>query len=100
MEVQISSEVEKFVLTLEQATISKVLRAIDLLRLFGFRLGMPHSKKITENLYELRTRGQQEIRIFYIFKNGVGILIHGFMKKTQTTPAREIKTALSKLSSS
>lgn len=85
--------VETTLYKLEKKTISKVLRTIDLLELFGNRLGMPHSKKIFSNFYELRIRGVQEIRIFYIFRNRKILLLHLFVKKTQKTPFREITLA-------
>ncbi|MFA5792579.1 MAG: type II toxin-antitoxin system RelE/ParE family toxin [Candidatus Gracilibacteria bacterium] len=64
MNIEMSHFVEKFILKLEKPTIAKVLRTVDLLEKFGNDLGMPHSKKIRHNLFELRVRGGQEVRIF------------------------------------
>lgn len=94
METKICPEVEEFIASLEESTIGKVLRIIDLLEMFGNRLGMPHSKKIQANLFELRVRGKQEIRIFYVFHNNKAVLLHGFVKKTEKTPLKEIGVAL------
>ena len=67
MEVKFFDDaVEVFISDLEKSTIAKVLRTIDLLEHFGQRLGMPHSKNIGHKLFELRIRGQQEIRLIYI----------------------------------
>ena len=90
-------EVERFIYTLEKSSISKALKIIDLLELFGNQLGMPHPKKITSNIFELRVRGRQEIRIFYSFQDNKAILLHGFIKKSNKTPASEIKTATNHL---
>lgn len=98
MDIKVTTDVEVFVSSLEERTIAKVLRVIDLLELFGHQLGMPHSKKVDQGLFELRIRGQQEIRIFYIFKNNQTILIHGFVKKSQKTPQKELKVARQKKS--
>ncbi|MDP2585681.1 MAG: type II toxin-antitoxin system RelE/ParE family toxin, partial [Candidatus Levybacteria bacterium] len=76
---------------------AKVSRTIILLRTFGNRLRMPYSKSLGNNLFELRVRGQREIRIFYTFYNGEAILLHAFIKKTQNTPFREIESAKIKL---
>lgn len=95
--VHIESGVEKFIATLEKPTIAKVLRTIDLLERFGYQLGLPHSKKMKSNLFELRVRGQQEVRIFYTFKKGEIILLHGFIKKSQHIPQCEFKQAIKKL---
>ena len=88
---------EDFIDSLERDTYSKTLRTIDLLREFEYRLRMPYSKSLGNNLFELRTKGQQETRIFYTFHQNQVVLLHGFVKKTQKTPSREIKTALAKL---
>ncbi|MBN1778658.1 MAG: type II toxin-antitoxin system RelE/ParE family toxin [Candidatus Buchananbacteria bacterium] len=90
-------DVEKFISSLENSTIAKVLRVVDLLEKFGNQLALPHSKKIGVSLFELRIKGRQEIRIFYTFKNGSAIIFYGFIKKSQATPRREIKLAKRKL---
>ncbi len=97
MRIYIDPGVEKFISSLEKQTVAKVLRTIDLLEEFGYRLGMPHSKKITNKLFELRVRGQQEIRIFYCFHEHTIYLIHGFVKKSQKTPRGELEKARKKL---
>lgn len=87
----LTGEVSSFIQSLEKPTIAKVLRSIDLLEEFGFQLTFPHTKKIDRDLFELRIRGSQEIRIFYTFRNKRIYLIHGFIKKSQRTPLREIE---------
>ena len=98
MEIKIfDTSLEKFICSLEKQTIAKVLRSIDLLEEFGPVLGMPHTKKISPRLFELRIRGVQEIRIFYTFYKSQIWLLHGFIKKSEKTPKKEIRTALQKL---
>jgi len=58
---------------------------------------MPYSKKLSSQLFELRIRGSQEVRIFYTFHQDQAILFHCFIKKTQKTPKRELETTLVKL---
>src|SRR5574340_163033 len=96
MQIQIDPEVEKFITSLEKATIAKTLRTIDLLEKFEHKLGMPHSKKVAEGIFELRIRGQQEVRIFYCFQKGTIYLLSGFIKKTQKTPPNELAKARNK----
>jgi len=91
------SSLEKFIGGLEKATIAKVLRSIDLLEKFGCNLQMPHSKKIKNNLFELRIRGQQEVRIFYTLRQTQIILLHGFIKKSQKISKKDIDLALRKI---
>lgn len=97
MNIKVDNAVEKFILSLPKNTIAKVLRTIDLLEQFGHLLGMPHSKKIAKNLFELRVRGQQEVRIFYSFHENSAILLHGFVKKSQKIPTKELRQAIQKL---
>lgn len=91
------TQLEKFIHSLDESAIAKVLRTIDLLEVFGHKLALPHSKKIHTDLFELRVRGKQEVRIFYTFHNNDAVLLHGFVKKSKGIPNREIRTALQKL---
>lgn len=93
------NKIEDFIKKLEKPTIAKVLRTIDLLEHFGQKLGMPHSKNISPKLFELRIRGQQEIRLFYTFHTNSAIILHGFIKKSQKSPPRELLIAKQKLTS-
>ncbi|MEX0616476.1 MAG: type II toxin-antitoxin system RelE/ParE family toxin [Candidatus Woykebacteria bacterium] len=89
--------VEEFIKTLDEPTVAKVIHVIDLLESYGSRLGMPHTKKLTADLYELRVRGRQEIRILYGYAKKDIYLLHAFIKKKQKTPRQEIDTALKRL---
>ncbi len=98
MEIRIFDvSLKKFIKSLQRPTIAKVLRTIDLLVKFGQKLGPPHTKKISARLFELRVPGKQEVRIFYSFHKAQIFLLHGFVKKSQKIPQREIKIALQKL---
>lgn len=94
----LDKSIDAFLLALEKPTQAKAIRALDLLEEFGYRLGMPHSKKVGKELFELRIRGKQEVRIFYAFRKNNIILLHGFIKKSQKIPVKEFQTALQKLS--
>ena len=89
--------VEEFIKARDSSTIAKIAHTIDLLEKHGPRLGMPHSKKITKDLYELRIRGKQETRIIYGFVKSNIYLLHAFRKKTQKTPQKEIRTGQKRL---
>lgn len=86
--------VEDFISSLEANTLAKYFREHDLLREYGITLGMPHAKAMGGGLFELRVRGKQEVRILYAFgRNKRVYLLHGFIKKTQSTPKRELEIA-------
>lgn len=88
---------EKFISKLQKPTISRILHTINLLEQFGAHLNLPHTKKIDTNLHELRIRSKQTVRIFYTLRPNQAILIHGFIKKTNKTPKKEITIATKKL---
>ena len=77
---------------------AKSVRTIELLKLFGPNLSMPHSKKIQgkDNLYELRVQLATDIcRLFYFHhKESIYVVISGFVKKTQKTDPNEIERAI------
>jgi len=62
---------------------------------YRWPLGMPLVRKIETNLWEVRSRlaGGRIARIFFTAKGGEMALLHGFMKKSQKTPARELNIA-------
>jgi hypothetical protein len=92
-------DIEDFVGGLERQTLAKTLRTLDLLKKFGNSLGMPHSKKIGRNLFELRVRGKHEIRIIYTFHNKSIVLLLGFIRKNQRIPRHWIVLARKRLDS-
>ena len=77
----------------------KCAQYILLLMEYGQRLPAQYSKHIEGKLYELRPEfGGVEMRIFYFtFVGDLIVLLHGFKKKTQKTPERELKIARSRL---
>ena len=89
--------VREFILSQQPSTQSKITHLLDMLEKYGPTLGMPHVKKISSNLYELRIKGREEIRIFFTYKNRNIHLLHGFKKKTNKTPPKEIAAALKRL---
>lgn len=93
-----NSTINDYLLSLEKPTYSKVLKQIKLLEILGYKLTMPYSNPISRNLFELRIRGKQEIRIFYCFFHRKIYLLHAFVKKTQKTPRREIDIAQKRIS--
>jgi len=90
-------QLEKFIRSLDESTIAKVLRTIDLLEMFEYKLGPLHSKKVRAQLFELRVCGKQEVRIFYAFHKDAAVLLHGFVKKSKRIPGKELTIALQKL---
>ena len=74
---------------------AKVLRSIKLLEEFGMELKGPHIEYLEDGIHELRIKLSTNIfRIMlFHFQDNKIILLHGFQKKTQKTPTREIARA-------
>ncbi len=85
--------VREFIYALQQQTFAKAIRGLALLETNGHQLRMPHAKLIEHDLWELRIRAQQEVRLFYCIHLGRAYVLHGFIKKTMFTPRREIESA-------
>ena len=86
---------EEFIQDLEEGIRAKALRSIGLLEENGPDLGMPFSRFLVRGIYELRIQESgNAVRVLYFFMKGrTAVLTHGFVKKTQTTPLREIDRA-------
>lgn len=93
MKVVISSDVESFLNGLSEKEIAKVIHTLELLETFGHKLGLPHSRHMSDGLLELRISGKRALRIFYCFNKQSAILLHAFIKKKQQTPKKEIEIA-------
>lgn len=65
----------------------------------GPNLGLPYTRPFGDGLFEIRAKGEEGIgRAFFCALVGRRIVIlHGFIKKTQQTPPRELKTARKRL---
>ena len=63
---------------------------------YGWPLGMPVCRHLDNGVCEVRTRlsGNRIARVlFYIDRLGRMVLLHGFIKKTQRTPAEDVRLA-------
>ena len=65
---------------------------------FGWPIGMPLARKLDNGLWELRSnmvRGMART-FFTIYESDI-VLLHGFIKKPQNTPAKELALAKRRL---
>lgn len=74
----------------------KLLRVITHLEEYGLSAIIPHTKKLIGTpLWEIRVLGKDNLRAVYVipFQDTV-LILHGFSKKVQKTPVKELKIAL------
>ena len=84
-----------FIDSLEPKMGAKVLSLIEILEEKGNQLRLPYSECLEDGIFELRCKfGSDITRTLYFFYEGANIILtNGFVKKTQKTPAQEIKLA-------
>jgi len=92
--------VEDFLLSLNPKLRAKAYSDIMLLKRLGINMREPYSTPIKgekyKGLFELRTKFSSDItRIFYfLYDRNRFVLLHGFVKKTNKTPERELERAV------
>lgn len=65
---------------------------------YGWPIGMPTCRPLGESLWEVRTTlsSGRIARVMFCVAEGRLVLLHGFIKKTQQTPARDLALARSR----
>ena len=69
---------------------------LDLMRVqFGWPIGMPLVRSLKDGLWEVRSSlpSRKIARLILCFHHQTLVVLHGFIKKTQTTPAEELDLA-------
>ena len=75
------------------------VRITEQMEVSGPNLGLPYTRPFGDGLFEIRAKGEEGIgRAFFCSLVGQRIVIlHGFIKKTQQTPQKELKLARKRL---
>jgi len=91
--------VREFLDQLSKPAREKTVRAITPLVEFGLGSHILNTKKLIGTpLWEVRVLGKDSIRVVYAIAIANRVLIlHGFIKKSQKTPSRQISLALKRL---
>lgn len=93
--------VSNFIDSFSNKIIDKIRIEIEILKEHGLSLLTTSKiKKITSypNLYELRIKSSVQLRLFFVFVSpNIFLLVHGFIKKTNKTPIKEIRTAIGRI---
>lgn len=91
--------VEMFINSLANRQQEKIFHILISIKQYGIMAVLPHLKKLTGTpLWEIRILGKDNIRVLYVVpKQDTILLIHGFIKKKQKTPPKEIAIATNRL---
>ena len=91
------NEFVEFLTSLPKRDQAELLGILDKTRTHGMLIAQRQQwvKKIDGNLYELRSKVSSNIQraLYFHVENGHYVITHGFTKKTQKTPKREIDHA-------
>lgn len=71
--------------------LNKINDYIEMLSRYGTQAGEPYIKHLDGEIWELRPLRDRILFVGWV--NGSYVLLHQFKKRTQKTPAREIKKA-------
>lgn len=86
---------ELFLNSLSDKDAAKLLRIMEWVQTKGIlsAIQMKWVKKLDRNLYEMRSQQANNIQrvIYFHLENENYVITHGFTKKSQKTPSREIK---------
>jgi len=87
-------KVRQFIDAQSDEVQAEYLKIVEQLEQDG-RLVEPFGKKLDKGLFEMRIRRGGQMRILYFYQEKDYVVgIHGFVKKTQKTPQKELKQAL------
>jgi len=94
-----NKRVKEGVFSFPTGILADYLQLIGMMEKHGANLRMPHSRALGNGLFELRPKSREGIgRVFYCTHVGNRIVIlHSFVKKTQETPASELRIARKRL---
>ena len=75
----------------ERQVIGKDMQKVE----FGWPLGLPVCRPLGDGLWEVRSDlpSRRTARVIFCIVAGQMILLHGFIKKTQQTPKRDLDIA-------
>jgi len=78
---------------------AKILRILQYIKIYGISSILPHTRKLTGTpLWEIRILGKDNLRVLYVTPHqDIVLILHGFIKKKQKTPRKEIVIALGRL---
>ncbi len=94
-----SEKLQQEILSWPAGLQGRYIRLTDMMLSYGPDLGMPHTRALGEGLFEVRVKSKEGIgRILYGTLVGKRIvMLHAFIKKSQTTPKKELELAIRRL---
>lgn len=78
----------------DRKTIGKDIQKLE----FGWPIGMPYSRPLGRGCYEVRSdiSDKRIARVIFFIRNDRMVLLHGFVKKSRTTPNSDLRVAITR----
>ncbi len=92
-------DLQQQILELPAPLVARYVVLTERMQEYGANLGMPHTKAMSDGLFELRLKANKNIaRVFYCtLINQRIVMLYSFVKKTQKTPKKELNIAKKRL---
>lgn len=74
----------------------KKIIGVDIMAVeYGWPIGMPTCRPLGDSLYEVRSKvsSGREVRVLFCIEANEMVLLHGFIKKSQKTPDKDLQLA-------
>ena len=79
---------------LDKKTLGTDIKAVQ----YGWPLGLPLVDHIEGDIWEVRSKiGNRIARVLFVIDDGMMVLLHGFIKKTRSTPDSDKRLARQRL---
>ncbi len=90
--------VREWLLDLDQSDRREIGKDIQKVE-FGWPIGMPYCRPLGHGLWEVRSNisSGRIARVLFAIRDGEMVLLHGFVKKSQKTPPKDINLALQRM---
>jgi phage-related protein len=97
--VDLYDGVEEVILDMPPKLSARMLKLLELIESHGANLGEPHTKSISDGLFEIRAKAKEGIgRSLFCYLDGTNIVVlHAFVKKTQKTPKKDLDLAFERM---
>lgn len=95
-----NKKVEESIREWPVGVFAKFLWLLSVIKQFGpHEVGMPHIKVLGKGLFEIRVKAHEAIgrALFCTIQDKGIIILNGFIKKTQKTPAKELDLAYKRI---
>lgn len=93
------SPIKEWIDALDNEPKAEVFKVFEMLKKYGTDLGLPFVRPLENKIYEVRAKDRSGIYrvLYFAHTDKTFVMLHGFQKKTQATPRKELDIALKRM---